>query len=71
MVYLFIGMVIGGTAGLFTGCLLTTAKEADKEIERLNKELNVKNTDWSFTLLLANDLSIIIMSNAKNKKNIQ
>ncbi|MFR5799847.1 DUF3789 domain-containing protein [Porcipelethomonas sp.] len=39
MVYLFIGMVIGGTAGLFTGCLLTTAKEADKEIERLNKEL--------------------------------
>lgn len=22
MVYLFIGMVIGGTAGLFTGCLL-------------------------------------------------
>ena len=37
MVYLFIGMVIGGTAGLFTGGLLTTAKEADKEIERLNK----------------------------------
>ncbi|MCU6720511.1 DUF3789 domain-containing protein [Porcipelethomonas ammoniilytica] len=33
MVYLFIGMVIGGTAGLFTGCLLTTAKEADKEIK--------------------------------------
>lgn len=32
MVYLFIGMVIGGTAGLFTGCLLVSAKEADKEI---------------------------------------
>lgn len=45
MVYLFIGMVIGGTAGLFTGCLLATAKEADKEIERLNKELKEKNTD--------------------------
>lgn len=43
MVYLFIGMVIGGTAGLFTGCLLTTAKEADKEIEKLNKELKEKN----------------------------
>ena len=43
MVYLFIGMVIGGTAGLFTGCLLTTAKEADKEIERLNKEIKEKN----------------------------
>mgnify|MGYP002940820030 CR=1 FL=1 len=28
-----------GFLGLFTGCLLTTAKEADKEIERLNKEL--------------------------------
>lgn len=45
MINLFIGMVIGGTTGLFVGCLLTTAKEADKEIERLNKELNVKNTD--------------------------
>ena len=45
MVYLFIGMVIGGTAGLFTGCLLKTAKEADKEIERLNKELKEKNSD--------------------------
>lgn len=39
MVYLFIGMVIGGTAGLLTGCLLVSAKEADKEINRLNKEL--------------------------------
>lgn len=39
MMYLFIGMVIGGTAGLFTGCLLVSAKEADKEINRLNKEL--------------------------------
>lgn len=39
MVYLFIGMVIGGTAGLFTGFLLVSAKEADKEINRLNKEL--------------------------------
>jgi len=27
---------------LFTGCLLTTAKEADKEIERLNKEIKDK-----------------------------
>ncbi len=39
MVYLFIGMVIGGATGLFVGCLLTSAKEADKEIERLNNEL--------------------------------
>ena len=42
MVYLFIGVVIGGRAGLFPGCLLTTAKEADKEIERLNKEIKDK-----------------------------
>lgn len=42
MVYLFIGMVIGGTTGLFIGCMLTSAKEADKEIERLNKELKDK-----------------------------
>lgn len=42
MINLFIGMVIGGTTGLFVGCLLTTVREADKEIERLNKELKDK-----------------------------
>lgn len=46
MINLFIGMIIGGTIGLFTGCLLITAKDADKEIERLNKELvDQKYTD--------------------------
>lgn len=38
MVYLFMGMVIGGTTGLFVGCLLITAKDADKEIERLKDQ---------------------------------
>ena len=39
MVYLFIGMVIGGTAGLFKVCLLVSAKEADMEIYTLYNEL--------------------------------
>lgn len=40
MLNLFIGLVIGGTVGLTTGCLMISAKNADREIERLTKELN-------------------------------
>ena len=50
MLNLFIGLVIGGTVGLTTGCLMISAKNADREIERLTKELNhLKNN--SYTLL--------------------
>lgn len=50
MLNLFIGLVIGGTVGLTTGCLMISAKNADREIERLTEELNhLKNN--SYTLL--------------------
>lgn len=39
MVYFFIGLLIGGTAGLFTGCLMAAAKEADKEMEKMSNML--------------------------------
>lgn len=45
MLNLFIGLAIGGTAGLNVGCLLVSAKNADREIERLNKELNNLKND--------------------------
>lgn len=46
MVYFFIGLLIGGTAGLFTGCLMAAAKESDKQIESLAYDLkDQKNSD--------------------------
>lgn len=45
MLNLFIGLAIGGTAELTVGCLLVSAKNADREIDILNKELNNLKND--------------------------
>lgn len=42
MTCFFIGLIVGGCIGLVIGCLAVVAKSADREIERLTKELKSK-----------------------------